>query len=37
MLNGDAGEEVTPLGSPLTATDTLPWKPFRPVNESVTG
>jgi hypothetical protein len=37
MLNGDAGEVVTPFGRPLTATLTLPWNPFRPVAESVTG
>jgi hypothetical protein len=37
MLNGDAGDTVTPLGRPLTARVTLPWNPFRPIAESVTG
>jgi hypothetical protein len=31
------GEQLTPLGSPVTATETAPAKPFEPAIETVTG
>ena len=37
MLRGNAGEEVMPAGSPLTATETDPENPFKAVTETVTG
>jgi len=35
--NGQDGEQVIPLGSPLTDTETVPVNPFSPVIETVTG
>jgi len=37
MLRGNAGEEVMPVGRPLTATETDPENPFKPLTETVTG
>ena len=37
MVRGQDGEQATPAGSPLTATETDPENPFKPVTETVTG
>jgi len=36
-INGDAGEEVIPLGNPLTVTVTVPVNPFSAFRETATG
>jgi hypothetical protein len=37
MLNGLEGFEITPLGTPVNVTWTVPVKPFWPETETVTG
>ena len=37
IVNGQEGEQAMPAGNPLTAMETGPENPFKPLTETVTG